>query len=85
MVVKLGTGDDNIWLQEGNTNGLPDSLPNQLSGLVDVQWATPGLPGVSNLFYDANDAGESFPFYLTDTVPTEATVAIPAWALVPSV
>ena len=83
VVVLLGTGDDNIWLQEGNTNGLPDSLPNQLSGLVLVAWD--GTPGVSSLYYDANDAGQSFPFFLLDTVPIEATVAIPSWALVPSV
>ena len=85
VVIKLGTGDDNIWLQEGNTNGLPDSLPNQLSGLVLVGWQNPFMPGVSTLYYDANDAGVSFPFFLTDTVPVEATVAIPSWALVPSV
>ena len=85
IVIKLGTGDDNVWLQEGNTNGLPDSLPNQLSGLVDVQWAIPTLPGVSNMYFDANDVIQAFPFYLTDTVPIEATVSIPSWALVPSV
>ena len=50
VFIRLGTGNDNIWLQKGNTNLAPDSLPNALSGSVDVQWA--GVPGVSNLTYD---------------------------------
>ncbi len=83
VTILLGAGNDNIWLQKGNTNIAPDSLPNALSGTVIVGWN--GVPGVSNLTYDAADATQAFPFFLPDTVATVATVAIPAWALVPSV
>ena len=83
VFVRLGTGNDTIWLQKGNMNLAPDSLPNLLSGSVDVLWA--GAPGVSNLIYDMSDATQSFPFYLPDTTATLAVATIPAWALVPSV
>ena len=83
VYARLGTGNDNIWMQHGNTNAAPDSLPDPLSGVVDVQWA--GGPGVSNLIYDINDATQAFPFYLTDTVATLAVTSIPTWVLVPSV
>jgi hypothetical protein len=83
VYIALGSGNDQIWLQEGNTNGLPDSLPNQVSGIV-VVWQD-SVPGVSTVYFDANDATEAFPFALLGTVPIEATVAIPSWALVPSV
>jgi hypothetical protein len=81
--IELGVGNDNIWLQKGNTNLAPDSLPNLLTGSVEVDWAT--VPGVSSLTYDAADATQAFPFFLPDTTATVAVVAIPAWALVPSV
>ena len=83
VLICLGTGNDNIWLQKGNTNLAPDSLPDALSGTVIVTWAT--VPGVSSLTYDAADATQAFPFFLPDTTATVAVVAIPAWALVPSV
>jgi len=86
VYVRLGVGNDNIWLQKGNTNLAPDSLPNALSGSVDVQWA--GAAGVSNLTYDAADATQAFPFFLPDTVATVATATLSTvapWALVPSV
>jgi hypothetical protein len=83
VFVRLGTGNDTIWMQHGDKNAAPDSLPDPLSGMVDVEWA--GGPGVSNLIYDIGDASQAFPFYLSDTIPTLAVVAIPAWALVPSV
>ncbi len=83
VFIRLATGNDTIWLQKGNTNLAPDSLPDALSGSVDVQWA--GAAGVSNLIYDVSDATQAFPFFLPDTTATVATASIPAWALVPSV
>ncbi len=83
VYVRPGTGNDTIWMQHGNMNAAPDSLPDPLSGVVDIQWA--GGPGVSSLIYDINDATQAFPFYLTDTVAAFAVVSIPTWALVPSV
>lgn len=82
VYIALGSGNDQIWLQEGNTNGLPDSLPNQISGIVVVYQDS--VPGVSTVYFDANDATQAFPFFLLGTTAVEQTVAIPSWALVPS-
>jgi hypothetical protein len=80
VAITLGSGNDTIWLQQGDTNALPDSLPNPISGSITVTRVAPG--GVGDLFYDAADVPT---FSLPDTLETLQTDTIPSWALVSSV
>ncbi len=80
VAITLGSGNNTIWLQQGDTNALPDSLPNPISGSITVTRVAPG--GVGDLFYDAADVPT---FSLPDTLETLQTDTIPSWALVSSV